>query len=165
MVMKTLGLICVFSFVASLATAQATVKKPEKFGNAVIDKYIDSVYGFIDKQKSLSGSLNKLEADILKAKDDEDEDAIDGLIARFTGIETSYKALDDDSKKLGTDGATAAKASSQCGAKAPKCAEGVKAATNLLKETGASIVSDKLKIAEIKAKAEAAKKSMEKSDG
>ncbi len=162
--MRTFFLICLFFLVASVGMAQGSAK-PEKFGNATIDSYIDSVYSFIGKQKLLSGKLDTLETDIAKAKEEENEDAIDGLIGRFSGIETAYKLLDNDSKKLTVDGASATKASTDCGLKAPKCAAGVKTATAALKETVSSIVADKTKMAEIKAKAEAAKKSMEKSDG
>ena len=161
--MRTFLLVGVFFLTAHLAVAQGSAAKPEKFGNATVDKYIESVYGFVDKQKGLSSALAKLNGDIDKAVKDEDEGAIDGLLGRFTDLETSYKALDGDSKKLSSDGATASKATSQCGTKAPKCAEGLKKATALLSGSVSSILADRTKMSEMKAKAEAAKKQYGKS--
>lgn len=160
--MKSILLAGVFLVTAHLVVAQNDAAKPEKFGNATVDKYIESVYGFVDKQKGLSSALAKLNLDIDKAVKDEDESAIDGLLGRFSDLETSYKALDGDSKKLTSDGATASKATSQCGMKAPKCADGVKKATALLSGSASSILADRTKMSEMKAKAEAAKKQYEK---
>lgn len=161
--MKNLFLAGIFFAVAGTCFGQNSGEKPEKFGNATIDKYIESVYRFVDKQKGLSSTLSKLQTDISKAIEDENEDAIDGLIGRFADLEASHKALDADSKKLTNDGTAASKATSQCGSKAPKCAEGLKKATGMLSTSASALVSDRTKMTEMKAKAEAAKKQYEKS--
>lgn len=162
--MRILLLVGAFFLIANKGMSQTATPRPEKFGNATIDAYIDSVYTFVDKQKGLSATLDTLEMDIVKARDNEDEDAIDGLIARFTGLEASYKALEESSKSLTSETVNATKATTQCGMKAPKCATGIKDASALLKDRATSMIADKAKMAEIKAKAEAAKKAYEQAD-
>ncbi|MEQ9102296.1 MAG: hypothetical protein RIF36_00310 [Imperialibacter sp.] len=156
--MKTFFSIILLSLTAHLAIGQDDGTKTEKFGNATIDKYIASVTEFAKKQKGLSSTLAKLDGDIDNASKEEDESAIDGLLTRFKDLEGSYKSLDADSKQLSSEGTSASKASSQCGTKAPKCAEGVKKATALLDGSAKAIVTDKIKMTELKAKAEAVKK-------
>ncbi len=159
--MQKFSLIALLAMITTVTYAQ---DKPASSGNGTIDAFVDSAYAVIDQQKVLGEELATIQTDAQTAIDNEDESAIEPLMARFETLKAGYDVLEGKATDLIAGGADATAASKDCGFKAPKCLKAVKSTVSVLKTTTEAIAKDKAKILEIEAKVKVAKEKYERTN-
>jgi hypothetical protein len=149
---KLLLLAAVAVFTAGTMKAQ---DKPDSFGVGPVDTYCTGAYDLTTKKAALAASMDQLKKDMEAAgKLPSKEQRVD-FVNRATEIETGYKSMPDDVKKLMDAGKDATAAAKDCGMKAAKCTKACKAATEQLTALSKGLPEEGKMAAELKAKAEA----------